>query len=78
MIKKYFNNLEKLIDKKLNNGTVMVVIISVIVTCTWFFSGGVNANLTSNVLQSQKNTIQTEQYITIGEKKYRIILEEIN
>jgi hypothetical protein len=55
----------------------MVVIISNLIVATGFLTNNVSANLTANIMQSQKNTIQVEQYITIGEKKYSIILKEV-
>lgn len=76
MLRKYLKHLGNLIDNKLNNWTVMVVIISIFVTFTWFFSNWVNANLTANIMQSQKN-IDINQYIVIGGKKYEIVLKEV-
>ena len=77
MWRKFINSTTDLFDKKLKNGTVMVVIISTLITSAGFLSNTVNANLTANIYQSQKNTIQIEQYIIIGGKKYKIVLEEV-
>jgi len=77
MWRKFINSTTDLFDKKLKNGTVMVVIISTLITSAGFLSNTVNANLTANIYQSQKNTIQVEQYIIIGGKKYKIVLEEV-
>ena len=76
MSKNFLETTADLLDKKLKNGTVMVTIISVLITLSGFLTSSVNANLTANVLQAQKNT-KINQYIIIGEKKYRIILEEV-
>ena len=76
MSKNFLESTSDLLDKKLSNWTVMVVIISVLITLSGFLTSSVNANLTANVLQAQKNT-EINQYIIIGEKKYRIILEEV-
>ena len=76
-MKKYIKKFEDIFDRKLKNWTVVVVIIGFLITITWLFTNWVNANLTANVLQSQKNTIQTEQYIIIDGKKFKIILEEV-
>ena len=76
MLEKIFKSTEELLDKKLRNGTVMVVIISCIITMTGFLNNSVNANLTANVLVSQKQTISSS-YIILNWKKYKIILEEI-
>ena len=76
MLEKKFNQIADLIDKKFKNGTVMVVIVANLIVATWLLSNTVNANLTANIMQSQKNT-EISQYIVIGWKKYRIILEEV-
>ena len=76
MLDKFLKSTTDLLDKKLKNGTVMVVIISTLVTFSGFLVNWVNANLTADVMQSQM-TIETNQYVIIGEKKYKIILEEV-
>ena len=76
MLEKILKSTEELLDKKLRNGTVMVVIISCIITMTGFLNNSVNANLTANVLVSQKQTISSS-YIILNWKKYKIILEEV-
>jgi len=65
MLEKIFKSTEELLDKKLRNGTVMVVIISCIITMTGFLNNSVNANLTANVLVSQKQTISSS-YIVLN------------
>ena len=77
MFKNFLKSSTDLLDKKLSNWTVMVLIISVLVTLSGFLTNTVNANLTANILQSQKKITQLEQYIIIGEKKYKIVLEEV-
>jgi hypothetical protein len=54
----------------------MVVLISTLVTFSGILVNWVNANLTADILQSQKKT-EINQYIVIGWKKYRIVLEEV-
>jgi len=76
MWKKFLKSTTDLFDRKLKNWTVMVVIISTMVTSAGFLSNTVNANMTANVMQSQKNT-EINQYIVIAGKKYQIILEEV-
>ncbi len=76
MFKNFLKSSTDLLDKKLSNWTVMVLIISVLVTLSGFLTNTVNANLTANILQSQKNT-EINQYIIIGGKKYKIVLEEV-
>ena len=75
-LKNIFKSAEDLFDRKMKNWTVMVVIISTLITATWFLTNTVNAGLTANVLQSQKNT-EINQYIIISWKKYQIILKEV-
>ena len=76
-IEKFLKSTTDLLDKKLKNGTVMVLIIANLITAIWFLSNTANANLTANVIESQKNTIQAEQYIIIDGKKFKILLEEV-
>jgi len=76
MLKKFIKSAEDLFDRKLKNWTVMVVIICSMISATGFLTSSVNASLTANILQSQKNT-EINQYIIIGWKKYKIVLEEV-
>lgn len=76
MFKKFLLSTENLFDKKLKNGTVMVVIISTCITMTWIIIPTTHASLNASVLESQKNT-EKSQYITLDGKKYKIILEEV-
>lgn len=76
MLEKIFKSTGDLLDKKLKNGTVMVVIISCIITMTGFLNNSVNANLTANILVSKKQAISSS-YIILNWKKYKIILEEV-
>lgn len=75
-LNKILKSTTDLLDKKLKNGTVMVVIISVLVTLSSFLTSSVNANLTADIIQSNKKT-EITQYIIIDGKKYRIVLEEV-
>lgn len=75
-LNKILKSTTDLLDKKLKNGTVMVVIISVLITLSGFLTSSVNANLTADVIQSNKKT-EITQYIIIDGKKYRIVLEEV-
>ncbi len=76
MLNKFLTSTENLLNKKLNNGSVMVVIIAFCIVCTWIIVPSAHATVTTNVLQSQKNT-EDLQYIIIDGKKFRIILEEV-
>ena len=76
MLKKFIKSAEDLFDRKLKNWTVMVVIICSMISATGFLTSSVNASLTANILQSNKNT-EINQYIIIGGKKYKIVLEEV-
>ena len=75
-LRKTLQKYEDIFDKKLNNGTIMVWIISVLITATGVVTSNVNANLTSNVLQSGVK-IKKEQYIFIKNIQYKITLEEV-
>ena len=75
-IEKIFKLTADILDKKLKNGTVMVVIISVLITLSGFLTSTVNANITADIMQSNKKT-EINQFIIIDGKKYKIILEEV-
>jgi len=75
-IEKILKLIADLIDKKFKNGTVMVVIISTLITLSGFLTSTVNANLTADIMQSNKKT-EINQFIIIDGKKYKIILEEV-
>ena len=55
----------------------MVVIVANLILATWFITNNVNANLTANLLESQKK-VEVSQYIVIEGKKYKIILEKVD
>jgi len=75
-IEKILKMTADLLDKKLKNGTVMVVIISVLITLSGFLTSTVNANLTADLMQSDRKT-EINQFIIINGKKFKIILEEV-
>ncbi len=76
MLNKFLTSTENLLNEKLNNGSVMVVIIAFCIVCTWIIIPSAHATVTTNVLESQKNT-DNFAYIEIDGKKFRIILEEL-
>ena len=77
MLREKFKEISDLIDKKLRNWTIMVVIVANLILATWFITNNVNANLTANLLESQKK-VEVSQYIFIEGKKYKIILEKVD
>lgn len=76
MLKRFFLSTEHLLNMKLNNGTVMVVIIAFCVVLTWLIVPNTYGSLNVNILEAQNN-IETSQYIVIDWQKYKIILEEV-
>ena len=80
MFTKFLKSTEDLFDRKLKNGTIMVAIIASCVVMTGAVTH-TSASLTANVLQASKaaTSLQatSDQYIIIGWKKYRIVLEEV-
>ena len=76
MLTKFLTSTEKLLNQKLNNGTVMVLIISFCVVSTGIIIPSAHARVSTNVLEAQKN-IEINQYIIIDGKKYKITLEEV-
>jgi len=76
VLQKFLTSTENLLNEKLNNGSVMVVIIAFCIVCTGIIIPSAHAKVTTNILESQRNT-QNFQYIIIDGKKFKIILEEV-
>ena len=77
MLHKFLLSAEHLFDKKLKNGTLMVLIISACIVCLGAFNQTVSANMQANVLASQDPTANIN-IITIAWKQYKVVLEEVN
>ncbi len=78
MLHKFLLSAEHLFDKKLKNGTLMVLIISSCIVCLGAFNQTVSASMQANVLASQNTAIPEVNIITIAWKQYRVVLEEVN
>jgi hypothetical protein len=79
MIKKIIKLYYDFFDKKLNNSTLVVLIISAFVLSVWVFIPNnwiISASYKTNIIESN-NRERPESIIIINWKKYRLILEEI-
>jgi len=77
MLKKLIKTYYKLLDEKLENWTIVVLLIAILVVSTSLITNKTNANLLvkTNVIESHLNQYSI---IDINWVKYKIILEEIN
>jgi len=78
MIKKLIKTYYKLLDEKLENWTVVVLLIVVLIISASILTKDVNASLLvkNNLIESNKN-INNYTIINIDWKKYKVILNEI-
>lgn len=77
MLKKFLLSAEHLFDKKLKNGTVMVVIIWCCIVMTWVVNQTAYAsNIQWNVIAAQSTQVE-ENIVIIWWKKYRVTLKEV-
>jgi hypothetical protein len=83
MLKKVVKTYYKLLDEKLENGTMVVLIIALLIIAISFFIRNSESNLflKSNLLESNKiisYNINKDNFIDINWIKYKIILKETN
>ena len=73
MIKKFIKNYYKLFDEKLQNGTVIVLIIAFLITSVWNIT---NANNKSTITFAKANILETKttsEIIIINWRTYQLI-----
>lgn len=73
MLKRFIKNYYKLFDEKLQNGTVIVLIIAFLITSVWNIT---NANNKSNITFAKANILETKktnEIIIINGRTYQLI-----
>ena len=73
MLKKFIKNYYKLFDEKLQNGTVIVLIIAFLITSVWNIT---NANNKSTITFAKANILETKttsEIIIINGRTYQLI-----
>ena len=73
MLKRFIKNYYKLFDEKLQNGTVIVLIIAFLITSVWNIT---NANNKSNLTFAKANILETKttsEIIIINGRTYQLI-----
>jgi len=78
MLKKIIKTYYKLLDEKLENWTIVVVIITALVISVSLITDDTNANLLvkSNILENSKQNQDFYNIIEINWIQYKIILEK--
>ncbi len=76
MLKKLIKTYYNLLDEKLENWTMVVLLIAILIVSAWILTKDANANLLvkTNIIESN---ITTQNIIIINWIKYNLILEEI-
>lgn len=79
MFKKIVKTYYKLLDEKLENWTMVVLIIAGLIVCASLITKDTNALLyvKTNILETNKKIVSTNDIIMINWLEYRISLEEI-
>jgi multidrug efflux pump subunit AcrB len=79
MIKQLIKTYYKLLDEKLENWTIVVLLIAVLIVSIPFLIKNTNANMLakSNVLENNIHIQNTNNILVINWIQYKIILEEI-
>lgn len=73
MLKRFIKNYYKLFDEKLQNGTVIVLIIAFLITSVWNIT---NVNNKSNLTFAKANILETKttsEIIIINGRTYQLI-----
>jgi hypothetical protein len=78
MLKKIIKTYYRLLDEKLENWTIVVLIIATLIISASLITDDTNANLLvkSNVLENSKQNQNFYNIIEIDWTQYKIILEE--
>ncbi len=76
---KIYKTYKKLLDKKLNDSTFLVIIIASLIISVWIIIPNSSfANSKNNILEIQKqNNIEFQNIIELNWKKYKVYFEEI-
>ena len=79
MLKKIIKTYYKLLDEKLENWTMVVLLIAILIVSASLLTKDTNANLLvkNNVFESNITKINQFSIININWKQYKLILEKI-
>lgn len=78
MFKKIYRAYIELFDKKIVNNTSLVVIIAVIIVLVGAIVSKSPHNYKWNILEYKQIQYSNEHIITLDNKQYKIVLQEIN
>lgn len=78
MFRKLIKTYYKLLDEKLENGTLVVILIAVLIVWASLVTKDANALLyvKTNVLETNKKIVPSSNTVIIWWVQYRILLEE--
>lgn len=73
MLKRFIKNYYKLFDEKLENGTVIVLIIAFLITSVWNITNASNKETLLSAKTNLFETQRTNEIIVINGKTYQLI-----
>ena len=73
MLKNFIKNYYKLFDEKLENGTVIVLIIAFLITSVWNITNASNKETLLSAKTNLFETQRTNEIIVINGKIYQLI-----
>lgn len=73
MLKRFIKNYYKLFDEKLENGTVIVLIIAFLITSIWNITNTSNKETLLSAKTNLFETQRTNEIIVINGKTYQLI-----
>ncbi len=76
MAKKFYNYYKKLLDVQIENSTLIVVIISMLIILVWIFipQRELSAYSKASIFDAKKNLNFSEKIVIIDGKKYKLLL----
>ena len=75
MLKKVIKSYYKLLDEKLENGTLVVLFISFLIVFAWVFVPNNSFAYTKTSVLDYKNIEIQNSFVVINWKKYKLVLE---
>lgn len=73
MLKRFIKNYYKLFDEKLQNGTVIVLIIAFLITSVWNITNASNKETLLSAKANLFETQRTNEIIVINGRTYQLI-----
>lgn len=77
MVRKFYKSYQHLLDKKIDNSTAVVVIISVLIILVWFYIPQNKQLISKNNLLEIESSFENFNVVMIDGRKYMIKLEEL-